>query len=859
LPASISLKRIRDHVVPRLARAIHAAREIERPSAADLSDTWAMVLAALFRLLFITYAEDRDILSCRSSRYRPHSLHALSQAPLSDSASLWQQFDLLCQAVERGNPEWDVPACGGDLFCRDPARSRGGALLTDLALPDAAYGPLLRDLRADWRPRSVLDLGAVYEGLLDCELAAGATGEPSLHRRSAARKTSGTWFTGELLVAHLLDHALEPALADHFARLDALEDRAAGECFFDFHVADIAMGAGHFLVAAVDRIERAFVGYLARRPLSLALSEPAGLRTAIALRCLYGVDVNPLAVTLAHASLWLHALAPGLPMSLLARHLVEGNALVGAATVGEAEKDWHAIGNGLRPFHFPQAFPDVMRRERAGFDVLLGNPPWEKARVEEHAFWARHQPGLRAVSQREYEQERARLRRDRPDLVALLESETEQARALRAALVRGPYPGMGTGDPDLYKAFCWRVWQLAAEGGRVGLVLPRSAFAARGSGAFRRALLAEAASLHVTTLVNNRHWVFADVHPQYTIALAAACKGRSGCGNVALLGPFASPEQFAEGRSRKPEMLSSADVSTWTDTAALPLLPAPGSLTVFTRMREHPRLDTDDPCSWLARPSVELHATADKDVMDLQSQDRPEGFWPVFKGESFDLWQPSTGVLYAWADLAKALPRLLAGRRGGARSRHAARPEPLPCRSPRIAFRDVTRATDSRTMRCALVPPEVLLTHKAPFFLFERGDRKDEAYLLGILSSIPLDWYARRFVETAMTYHVLNPFPVPRPSRRSRLWRRVVALAGRLAAVDDGYAAWAEEVGVAHGPLSSEGKADHLNELDALAAHLYGLSETQLGHVFETFHAGWECSARLAATLRHHRAWRRSS
>ena len=56
---------------------------------------------------------------------------------------------------------------------------------------------------------------------------------------------------------------------------------------------------------------------------------------------------------------------------------------------------------GLSPLHFPVAFPEVFLRERAGFDVLLGNPPWEKAHVEEHEFWCRHQPGLRSVTQRD--------------------------------------------------------------------------------------------------------------------------------------------------------------------------------------------------------------------------------------------------------------------------------------------------------------------------------------------------------------------------------------------------------------------------------------------------------------------------
>lgn len=130
------------------------------------------------------------------------------------------------------------------------------------------------------------------------------------------------------------------------------------------------------------------------------------------------------------------------------------------------------------------------------------------------------------------------------------------------------------------------------------------------------------------------------------------------------------------------------------------------------------------------------------------------------------------------------------------------------------------------------------------------------AYLLGVLSSIPLDWYARRFVEISLNFFILNPFPVPRPDRDEPLWRRVVSLAGRLAAPDDRFAIWAEAVGVGYGPLAADEREDMIHELDAVVAHLYGLSEAHLVHVFETFHEGWDYQDRLGATLRHFAAWR---
>ncbi len=1055
-------ERIYGEVIPRLAEGLAAARNLRQPAARDLAETYAMAMTVLFRLLFIAYAEDRDLLPYRHNPlYRARSLKTKAQelldlhlagTPFDQSDSLWTEVQLLFRAVDAGQPEWGIPPYDGGLFSRDPAVSRAGALLDQVTLPNRVFGPALRDLLliqtddgwgpVDFRSLNVGEFGTIYQGLLESELAVAETdlavdkdgyyrpckpGETPLvrrhniylHNRSGARKATGSYFTPDFAVAHLLDHALEPALADHLRRLDALDDDAAADAFFDFRVADLAMGSAHFLVAAVDRIERGLSAYLAKRPLPGVRDELARLRAAaehalgplagqveledtqllrrlIARRCLYGADLNPVAVDLARLSLWIHTFVPGLPLSLLDRNLVVGNALVGIGQLAEIEDEarkadlplftldagkligeamaplkrlarladastaeiasarqalaearraaapaealcdivtanrltgaplevdlphWDTVKSklvdsdqhqkarqtlaDLQPFHFPAAFPEVFLRPRRGFDVILGNPPWEEATLEEHAFWARHWPGLRGLTQREREALIAKIRRQRPDLVELYERELAEAEALRKALVTGPFPGMGTGDPDLYKAFCWRFWHLVArDGGWIGVVLPRSAFNAKGSTDFRTCIFREAASVDITMLLNNRQWVFPEVHPQYTIGLVAlrrtatestgvppavsgvspdtpvlaetsrrdaAMGTRDACAPpkpIRLRGPFASLERFRAGVRRTPAAFTAEEVLSWTDSASLPLLPSEESLDIFIQLRKAPRLDLNDARSWRTRPYTELHATQDKPLMDLKSADKPRGFWPVFKGESFDIWEPDTGRYYAWADPRKVLPELQASRLRGAR--HARSPfsefprqwlrqeNTLPPRFARIAFRDVTNRTNRRTVVAALVPPQVFLTHKAPYLLWPRGDERDQAYLLGVLCSLPLDWYARRFVEIALTFFLLNLLPVPRPGREDARWRRVVELAGRLAAVDDRYADWARAVGVPCGPLEAGEKRDYIHELDAVVAHLYGLSERQLVHVFETFHEGWDYADRLEATLGHYRRW----
>ena len=1030
-------ERIYIEVVPRLATGLADARGKRKPMASDLADTYQMAMLVLFRLLFIAYAEDKDLLPYRfNGLYQKRSLKAKAKDILTltttgvefDASDLWwQEVRTIFLAVERGNRSWGVPAYNGGLFSSDPEESSIGSELETLSLPDTVFGPVLQHLLlvptaegvlgpVDFRALGVREFGTIYEGLLESELSVAETdltvdikgayrpcvgeeaplvqkGQVYLHNASGARKSSGSYYTKAFAVEHLLDQALEPAINDHLERLDALpDDLERAEAFFDFRVADLAMGSAHFLVAAVDRIEARLSCYLITRPLpqvTLELDQArqasqdslgdavdsypdcedtALLRRLIARRCIYGVDTNPVAVQLARLSIWIHTFVPGLPLSLLDRNLVQGNSLVGVGQLseitdalddnlpllpldtetflgdardalvrwgrladattseikdarnawtdaeeavaptkalcdiltvsrieqqtfpinldewdterlgivdGKAHKHAMRVLQSLHPFHFPVAFPEVFLRERVGFDVILGNPPWQEATLEEDAFWGRYRPGglRRTLSQREQELVIARYRKDRPDLLKRFEAELEELRVTRQALMSGPYPGMGTGDPDLYKGFCWRFLSLAsAEAGHIGVVLPRGVLNGKGSQHVRKFLLQEPHVTNVTVLKNNNRWVF-DTHPQATNALVSIQRGGTPEPQINLSGPYGSLSEFNAKKEIPGRSFPADDVLLWNDTAAFPLLPDSESSELFDQLNKAPRLDLDQPQGWRARAHRELDATNDKKdkktgqvLMDLESVECPDGFWPVYKGESFALWSPDTNRYYAWADPDVLLPRLQAKRVRGNRLRSSvfhecsanwcADKSTLPCLHPRLAFRDITQWNNTRSMVVSLVPPKVFLTNKAPYMIFPRGDWCDAAFLLGVLSSISFDWYVRLFVETSMNFHLLNAFPIPRPDADDPLRGRVIELAGRLACPDDRFADWAKAVGVECGPLDDDEKQDMIHELDAVVAHLYGLTKTHLVHIFETFHKGWDYHDRLDATIAHYQRWK---
>ena len=734
------------------------------------------------------------------------------------------------------------------------------------------------------------------------------------------------------------------------------------------------MGSGHFLVAAVDRIEARLSAFLSLHPVPTVLAELERLRTAafsalgeladgveiettsllrrqVARRCIYGVDRNRIAVELARLAVWIHTFVPGLPLSFLDHNLVEGDSLTGIGTIDEAvavlepgseaghdslfygqlmeflaraekalrrlaaisetttievaaarsahlealaavqpAKDLFdllvsaRIGKAALPYgvdeerfaahedlaaaralvaslgsvHFPVVFPEVFLRERPGFDVIVGNPPWEEVMVDEHSFWSLRFPGIRSLSAGARKREITRLRRERADVVSEYEAEVATTDELRALLSCGQFPQMNEGNADLYKAFCWRFWLLVREGGAIGVVLPRTALSGAGSTRWREAVLDGGAFEDVTMLLNSGGWVFDDAEHRYTIGLLVIRKGPGQSGVIHLRGPYASLGAYRAGLTHPPAEIAAADLRSWSEGASFPLIPTEQALRIFLKLRAHPSIGT--PGAWYCRPvQGDFNATNDKKHFVLDDEDADDSMWPVYKGASFNIWEPDTGVYYAWVDpdqIAEVLYHKRLRQHRTARSAFAEMPRDwaaerttLPCFHPRIAFRDVTNRTNSRTVIAALVPPEIVITNQAPYLLWPKGDERDQAYLLGVLCSAPLDWYARRVVETHVNFHLFNAFPIPRPSRKDPLRRRVEEIAGRLAAVDRRYAAWAEMVGVPVGSVKASEKEDLVAELDAAVALCYGLDETDLTHIFETFHFGWRYQVRLEAAL----------
>ncbi len=506
-----------------------------------------------------------------------------------------------------------------------------------------------------------------------------------------------------------------------------------------------------------------------------------------------------------------------------------------AEAIGHGEypaivKPARELADARRAFHWPLEFPEVFA-DRKGFDAVVGNPPWEEVTVEELAFYARYQPGLRALPERERQRALEKLKRERSELPEKLEAEQAEAAVLRAYFGGGGGYEGSPGDPDLYKFFCQRYRRLLAPGGVLAVVLPRSAFSAKGSTDFRRWLFERTTVERLDFLLNNRYWMF-DTHPQYTVALVVA-EAQAPAPDHApeVAGVAESAERFraqseGEGIRLAPEALG--------PLLEVPLLLSQAAADLLAKLRTGPPFPFG--CGrWRCFPVAEFHETHDRALWEAKREGRP-----LWKGESFDQFDPH-GAEERLCPASEAALAKACKSRPGAESlvaaglpladRRAAQQAELE--RARVAFRDVSRATDSRTIRAALVPAKVFLTNTAPYLVFPDGSDLDRACCLGLLNSLAFDWQARRFVETHVNFFILEGLRLPTLSDEA--YEAIARAAARLSCADERFAAFAEACGVEYGPLDPAERERLRVEIDAWVARAWNLDDEELELVLSDF------------------------
>jgi hypothetical protein len=349
-----------------------------------LTDVHAALLRLAYRLLFWSVAEDRDALLVpvatveQRRRYAEHFSSARLRALAvrrhgSAHDDLWQAVTLVLDALggPAGEPRLGLPGLGG-LFTPTAADVLAGCRLPNTAVLSAVRS--LAVVQPKGQPRRLVDfahlgaeeLGSIYESLLELVPRHDPSTQVFSLQTLAGndRKTSGSYYTPTDLVELVLDTALDPVLDD--AEKTASTAQEAAAALLALRVCDPAVGSGHFLIAAARRIATRLATVRTGEvdPTPTAYSD--ALHDVVA-RCVYGVDINPMAADLAKVSLWLTAMSPGRPLSFLDHHIKVGNALLGTT-----------------PALLHAGIPDAAYTALTGDDKTISNA-WRKRNTAEGA------------------------------------------------------------------------------------------------------------------------------------------------------------------------------------------------------------------------------------------------------------------------------------------------------------------------------------------------------------------------------------------------------------------------------------------------------------------------------------------
>jgi hypothetical protein len=882
---------LRDGVLSASADVLTALVHPPRARRSVPADSFEQALTIVYRILFLLFAESRRLVPLWHPVYRDsYSIEALSAlAERSDSRGLWDTLRAIARLAHAGCRAGDlhVTPFNGRLFApgwtplaerRDLNDESARRALVALSTRPSSDGGGRE--RIAYRDLGVEQLGAVYETLLDYRpqisrdavlLAAG----------SGVRKSTGTFYTPQPIAECLVRRTLSPLVED-----------APPHRILELRVVDPAMGSGAFLVAACRYLAQAFETALVRdgacHPGDLGDDERAAIRRTIASRCLYGVDLNPMAVQLARLSLWLATLSADRPLTFLDHRLQTGDSLLGTwldclrrppvparqrarrgETTGELfDRDalhgalaealplrfsieslpgdtiasvrdkeaalsklkqpdtplgrwrqiadvwcasWFTNGKARVPpeaflslsdlilsgrcalpsqlaqryldsvagaaeahrfFHWELEFPEVFfdasgnRRPLAGFDAVIGNPPWDMIRADAGSANTRQH------------------------------ARANNAPVLRFTRDAGVYVTQSTGHSNRYQLFADRAMALVRHGGRIGLVLPSGLATDQGSAALRRRLIAEC-DVDALVGLDNRRGVF-PIHRSVKFLLVTATKGsptssiacRLGEPDPAVLesddgGPTATSGWFSVRLT--PNLIRRLS----GDGLAIPDLRAAADVVIAERAATlFPPLGGE--AGWSARFGRELNATDDRHKFEAAGV----GDLPIVEGRHIE---PFHTLLHATErSIRKSEARRLL--------------DPARYERPRLAYRDVAGATNRLTLIAAILPARCISTHTL-FCLRSPLSLTSQYFLCGLFNSFIVNYLVRMRVTTHVTTATVEGLPIPPPGY-SPAEREIAGLARLLSRRQDPSA---------------------FSRLQALAASLYQLTADEFSHVLGTF------------------------
>ncbi len=965
------------------------------------TDYYRQLLRLIYRLLFLMVAESRNLLQqtddpneVRIYReyYSLERLRAIAERlswRREGFQDLWQGLRItfrLFDEDKRGKLLGLSPL-NGDLFGSDSLLHLDECAIDNHDLVRALqhlslYEQKGQKRRVNYGALDVEELGSVYESLLDFH--------PQVVKREAApswefqlvvgseRKTTGSYYTPPELVGQLIKSALEPVIE---AKLQSVGTADQEQALLSLKICDPACGSGHFLLAAARRMGKE----VARIRSGEDQPGPESLRQAIRdviQRCIYGVDLNPLAVDLCKVALWLEGLCHGVSLNFLDHRIKCGNSLVGVldleclkmgipdeaykAVMGDNtelsskfkkrnkqekqdledgqlallfevhEQDrqkyaessreigdmrdndpptvrakeerykrsrhlvswlrdssacnlWTAaffmplteenlellptsaalenllkgnwatqkivdaanqLAEKKRFFHWALEFSDVF--DQGGFDCVLGNPPWERIKLQEKEFFAVVCPEIaNAANKAARDKLIKELPRKKPELAKDWEEAKHDAEAQSKFMrTSSRFPLTAVGDINSYAVFAETARKLISKNGRAGIIVP-TGIATDDTCKKFFGDLTQKQTLASLYDFENREAIFSSVHRSYKFSLLSMSGKPVQQGNF---GFFLTQPRQVDDASRQfklsPEDIALLNPNTLTCPVFRNSADAELTKKIYNQVPvlENEKTETK---TWNTFYMRLVHLGDHFEYLRFPWQEMPPE-WNVPLYEAKMIWHydhrfatfknasqedVSSGKAIEVCDSEKLdvntkispryfLPKNFVNSLFDKYSEYK--------RDWLIVWRDIAPSTNARTC-IATVIPKIAASVSLPALGFTTN--ANPSLLLANLNSLILDYIARQKVSgTHLNYSIFKQLPIIPPETYTQsdidfIAPRVLELV--YTAYD--LKPFAQDMGYDGEPFiwNPERRALLRAELDAYYAHLYGLTREELRYILD--------------------------
>ena len=848
-------------------------------------------------------------LSLQSMRAK---LDGYEQDP--DGDSCWSDLSALFDGIRDGSPEHNLPQYAGDLFQKrlDAGRVRNRFMaraLRSLSETDGLpvdYGDLgVRHLGNIYEALLEFDIRQAGRDIMLLEDKDGVreveSKEESTYsykkndlylasgRGIASRKTSASFYTPTEIVSFLVKRGLEPILAKRRRLVagDIEKHRAdpSKENYFacidrllDLQVLDPAMGSGHFLVEALNQITQWATEMLNSHPehplvaeieadrqtvmreqSSKGITIDGNLLTADVLlkrrimkRCIFGVDLNPLAVDLARLSLWLDSFAIGVPLTYLDHHIKQGDSTIGEWLARMKDAKTHSLDewlpdpaehgstlarvshspditvkqarasraeyaeyeeqvrmhrealDALTAFHIdPYVFPerekirfisrlarpsndkavvaakrriaelaeqysffhwelemmDAFTDSRRGFDLVVGNPPWEKSQPSIDEFFTPHDPNFNYLKPNTKKEKRVKELLGDPRLHRQYEAYIQSFKD-KASFYK-TYKLQGLGHKDLSKLMLERMLTLVSDGGMISVLTPSQILSNTGFVDIRRRLLDM--DIIQAYVFENRKKIF-DIDSRYRFALMTV-RNRPGPDEfkAAFYLHYLSSLKDSSVESAKFMTCSKQSISNISPTDLVVPEVSTKAYALLAKLSKYNTMGSVSSDGWQLSLSTSFNVANDADLF------REDGKgWSVIEGKDMHQFNPAFNAPNFTADKSLGLCRL------EKKKIYLNRCSDFH-ESYMIVFRNISSPTNMRTMISSIIPPHTFHTHSLSSIILTRNyhavfdDQYHHklAYLTGIINSLTFDFIAR--AKTQMnTPTVFKHLFVPNTSKHDK-------------------------------------------------------------------------------------------